>query len=124
MVYQFNCPGWNDSYIEKTERNLSTRTEEHTCSDKESAIYNHMNNCSYYSYIENLFCFNNNLFDKALFSINSFQISTKITDYAHDWNILLIKEAKWIKQKMLNLNNGLIASRFKTFSLILSFHLL
>ena len=48
VVYQFNCPGCNGSYTGKTERNLCTRTEEHTCSDKESAIYNHMSNCSCY----------------------------------------------------------------------------
>ena len=53
VVYQFNCPGCNASYIDKTERNLCTRTEEHTCSDKESAIYNHISHCSYYGYIEN-----------------------------------------------------------------------
>ena len=34
VVYQFNCPGCNDSYIGKTERNLRTRTEEHACSDE------------------------------------------------------------------------------------------
>ena len=27
VVYQFNCPGCNDSYIGKTERNLCTRAE-------------------------------------------------------------------------------------------------
>ena len=34
VVYQFNCPGCNDSYIGKTECNLCTRTEKHACSDK------------------------------------------------------------------------------------------
>ena len=84
VVYQFDCPGCNDSYIGKTERNLCTRTEEHACSDKESAIYDHINNYSYYSYIENLFRFNNDSFDKALFSINSVQSNTKVIDSAHD----------------------------------------
>ena len=49
VVYQFNCPSCNDSYIGKTERNLCIRTEEHACSDKESAIYDHINICRYYS---------------------------------------------------------------------------
>ena len=111
VVYQFNWPGCNDSYIGKTEHNLCTRTEEHACSDKESAIYNHIYNYSYYSYIENLFHFNNDLFDKALFSINSVQSNTKALDSAHDWNDLLIKEALLIKQKMPKLNNGLKASK-------------
>ena len=80
-------------------------------SDKGSAIYDHMMNCSYYSYIENQFRFNNDSFDKALFSINSVQSNTKIIDSALDWNILLIKEALLIKQKMPKLNNPLKASK-------------
>ena len=99
------------SYISKTECNLCTRTEEHSCSDKESAIYAHISNCSYYGYIENPFRFNNDSFDKALFSINSIQSSTKVIISAHDWNILLIKEVLLIKQKMPKLNNGLKASK-------------
>ena len=49
VVYQFNCPSCNDSYIGKTERNLCIRTEEHACSDKESAIYDRINICRCYS---------------------------------------------------------------------------
>ena len=44
VIYQFDCPGCNDSYIRKTERNLCTRTEEHACSDEGSAIYDHIKN--------------------------------------------------------------------------------
>ena len=84
LFYQFDCPGYNDSYIGKTVHVKNKRTDEHVCSDKESAIYDPINNCSYYSYIENLFCFNNDSFDKAIFSINSVQSSTKVIDSAHD----------------------------------------
>ena len=52
VAYQFYCPGCNNSYIGKTEQNLCTRTEEHDCSDEGSVIYDHIKNCSYYSYIE------------------------------------------------------------------------
>ena len=48
--------------------------------------------------------------------------NTKIIESAFDWNILLIKEALLIKQKMPKLNNSLKAS--KELKLILSFHLL
>ena len=106
VVYQFNCSGCNDSYTGKTESNLCKRTEKHVCGDEGSAIYDHINNCSYYIYIKNLFHLNSDLFDKALFSINSIQINTKIIDSTHDWHILLIKEAFLIKQKMPKLNNG------------------
>ena len=111
VVYHFNCPCYNDSYIGKTERNYTQDQKKHAFSDEGSAIYNHIKNCSHYSHIENLLCFNNNSFDKALFSINSVQSNTKILDSAIDWNILFIKEARLIKQKMLKLNNGLKASK-------------
>ena len=97
--------------LAKTGRNLWIRTEEHACSDKKSTIYDHISNCSYYSYTENLFHFNNDSFDKALFSINSVQSNTKVIDSAHDWNILLIKETLLIKQKMPKSNNGLKVSK-------------
>ena len=93
--------------LAKTGRNLWIRTEEHACSDKTSTI----SNCSYYSYTENLFRFNNDSFNKALFSINSVQSNTKVIDSAHDWNILLIKETLLIKQKMPKSNNGLKVSK-------------
>ena len=70
-----------------------------------------MSNCSYYSCIGNLFRFNNDSFDKALFSTNSVLINTKVIDPTHDWNILIIKEAVLIKQKIPKLNNGLEASK-------------
>ena len=58
-------------YFWQKQTNLCTRTEEHALSDRESSIYDHINNCSYYSYIENVFLFNIDPFDKVLFSINS-----------------------------------------------------
>ena len=83
VVCQFNCPGCNDSYIGKIECSLCTRIEEHGCSYKESVIYDHVNNCKDYGYIENLFCFNKDSFDKALLSINSVQSNTKVIDSTH-----------------------------------------
>ena len=84
----------------KTQSNLCTRTEEHACNDKESAIYNHINNCIYDRYIQNLFRFDNDSIDKTLFNINSVKINTKVLDSAYNWNILLIREALFIKQKV------------------------
>ena len=50
---------------------LCTRKEEQACSGKESVTCDHINNCSYYGCIENLFCVINDSFNKALSSINS-----------------------------------------------------
>ena len=55
---------------------------------------------------ENPFRFNNDPFDKALLSIKV-QSNIKVIDSAHNWNILLIKEALLNNQKMPKLNNGL-----------------
>ena len=63
LVYQFNSTGCNNSYIGKTEENVCTRTEEYALYDEESAICSHIGNCSYYSYIEKFFRFNNDSFD-------------------------------------------------------------
>ena len=109
VVYWYNFPGCNDSYIGKAQRNLCTRTEEHACNDKESAIYNHINNCTYDGYVKNLFRLHNDLFDKTLFSIKSVKSNTRVKDSAHNRNILLIIEVLFIKQKKPKLN-GLKAS--------------
>ena len=72
-VNLFNCPGCSDSYIGKTGCTLWTRTDEHDFGD-----YNYIDNCSYYGYIQNLFHFNNDSFDKILSSINLVQSNTKV----------------------------------------------
>ena len=79
VFYQFNCPGCNDSYTEKIERNLFARTEEHACSDKEIVIYNYNNNCNYYDYIQNLFRFNNDYLRKCYLSIKIHLIKHYLT---------------------------------------------
>ena len=63
LVYQFNSTGCNNSYIGKTEENVCPRTEEYALYDEGSVICSHIGNCSYYSYIEKFFRFNNDSFD-------------------------------------------------------------
>ena len=46
-----------------------TYAEEHFCRDNENAICSHINNSSYYGYIQNLLCFNNDFFDQYFKSI-------------------------------------------------------
>ena len=111
LVYQFNSTGCNNSYIGKTEENVCTRTEEYALYDEGSAICSHIGNCSYYSYIEKFFRFNNDSFDLELYCINSIQSNNKIIDSALDWNILLLTEALLIKQRTPKLKNGLKASK-------------
>ena len=40
--YKFLCAGWNACYIGKTSRHLSTRVREHLSRDKNSHVYQHL----------------------------------------------------------------------------------
>ena len=111
VVYRFSCPGCRSSDIGKTERNLATRIEEHACTDKASAIYNHINSCSGYEHLKNVLRINNDRFSPSEFDIVSVGDNTDIIDSASNWNILLIKEALHIKRWKPDLNNGLKASK-------------
>ena len=111
VVYQFNCPGCNKRYIGKTERNLCTRTEEHASTDKDSAIYNHLRTCTNYNHLKDLFSFGNDSFNEIQFDAKEVQNNNEIVDSAHNWNVLLLKEALLIKQKNAELNIGIKASK-------------
>ena len=45
IVYKFCCPGCSNNYIGKMERTLVERKNEHAFKDKNSVVYNHINNC-------------------------------------------------------------------------------
>ena len=111
VVYQFNCSGCNKRYIGKTERNLCTRTEEHTSTDKDSAIYNHLRTCTNYNHLKGLFSFENDSFNEIQFDTTEVQKNTEIIDSALNWNILLLKEALLTKQRNPELNIGIKASK-------------
>ena len=44
-MYEFICPGCNDNYVGKTERTLHERCVEHACNDKDSVVFDHLNEC-------------------------------------------------------------------------------
>ena len=60
LIYEFTCPGCNESYIGKTERNLNTRLKEHLDPAK-SAISKHLTDCDNANYLINI----NNLYDSV-----------------------------------------------------------
>ena len=62
-------------------------------------------------YIKNLHCIGNKLFDAYAYDINSIQENTNIIDSGKNWNILLLKEALYIKLKKPILNSGSKASK-------------
>ena len=54
IVYKFCCPGCSNNYIGKTERTFSERINEHAFKDKNSVVYNHINNCDEVKYLVDL----------------------------------------------------------------------
>ena len=120
VVYKFNCPGCQSAYIGKTDRTLFVRTHEHAISDKESAIYKHLRTCDHLIFIRNLCKLPDTLntdivpppvsYDKEYFT-QVVRDNTTILDYDNNWNLLLYKEAYFIKRLAPSLNNGLKSSR-------------
>ena len=89
------------------ERTLHERCDEHAWNDKDSAVFNHLNE---FNGAQHMFdigkltpsLFTNNLIDHELdlrsTRINLVQMNTQITDRHKNWNILLFKEAIKIKK--------------------------
>ena len=115
LVYKFNCPGCNSSYIGKTERTLHERTAEHAYENKkneeQSAIYEHISTCPNYDHIQNMFATLNNDIMINKFNISQIRNNTIIIDKANNWNVLLFKEALYIRRQRPSLNCGLKASK-------------
>ena len=117
MVYRFNCPGCAASYIGKTERTLHERSIEHAWTDKNSAIYTHINQCEGVRHINNIMFIDDSLIsdisisekDKRDRNVNIVQSNTRIIDAHKNWKVLLIKGALKIKELKRILNNGLKA---------------
>ena len=123
VVYKFVCPGYNSSYIGKTERTLSERITEHAWSSNDSAIKFHRDSCDAFN-DNDILCIHNmslSLFSDTWFSdavsdnqralrIELVQNNTTIIDRHNNWNILNFKEALKIKELKPCLNSGLKAS--------------
>ena len=82
VVYHFKCAACNACYIGETSRHYQTRIKEHLSTDKNSAVFKHLNNNN------NLAC--KNACDDKCFSI---------LDKADSRFKLRIKEAAYIKQQ-------------------------
>ena len=120
LIYEFTCPGCNESYIGKTERNLNTRLKEHLDPAK-SAISKHLTDGDNANYLINI----NNLYDSVFDSdsqtgdsphysfTNIIQNNTRILHSLKfsNSNLLLFLEALHIKFKKPELNSGLKASK-------------
>ena len=116
IVYKFCCPGCSKSSIGKTERTFFERINEHAFKDKNSVVYNHINNCDGLKYLVDLLNIDQvqterDKFDEKILSVTTVKENISIIDRARRWDILLFKEALHIKEKNSTLNNGLKASK-------------
>ena len=95
------------------------RSIEHAWTDKNSAIYTHINECEGVRHINNIMFIDDSLIsdvsisekDKRDRNVNIVQSNTRIIDAHKNWKVLLIKEALKIKELKPILNNGLKASK-------------
>ena len=113
VVYRFQCPGCSAEYIGKTDRNLHERCLEHSYR-KDSAICSHLLSCELFNDINKMLLFDQkplNKKEQKVYFLNTITDNIKIIDSSEKWNILLIKEAIYIKKHSPILNNGLKASR-------------
>ena len=116
VAYEFICPGCNDNYVGKTERTLHERCVEHAWNDKDSIVFNHLNECigvqhmfEIVKLIPSLLTNNiiNDEFNLRSSHVNLSQMKTRIIDGHKNWNVLLFKEKIKIKEIKPTLNTGL-----------------
>ena len=108
IVKSQSCIYW------KTERTFSERIIKHAFKDRNSVVYNHINNCDEVNYIVDLLNIDQvqidrDKFDKKIYSIAAVKENITIIDTARRWDILLFKEALYIKEKNPAPKNGLKA---------------
>ena len=118
VVYEFICPGCNANYVGKTERTLHERCAEHAWDDKDSVVFNHLNECIG---VQHMFeidkvtpsLLTNNIINDEFHlrssRINLVQMNTQmkwiwIIDRHKNWNVLLFKEGIKIKEIKPRLN--------------------
>ena len=120
VVYEFICPGCIANYVGKTERTLHERCAEHAWDDKDSVVFNHLNECIGVQHLLEIgklapSLLTNNIiddeFDLRSSHINLVQMSTQIIDCHKNWNVLLFKEVIKIKEIKPTLNNSLKVSK-------------
>ena len=116
VAYEFICPGCNDNYVGKTGRTLHERCVEQVWNDKDSIVFNHLNECigvqhmfEIVKLIPSLLTNNiiNDEFNLRSSHVNLSQMNTRIIDGHKNWNVLLFKGKIKIKEINPTLNTGL-----------------
>ena len=118
VVYHFSCPGCDAKYIGKTERTLFERTNEHSWTDKNSAIKKHIDCCPGFQHILDIksidiSSLNEKNYKKEVIAKDQVmhtelvRSNICVIDKSDNWNLLSIKESLKIKECRPSLNIGL-----------------
>ena len=99
VVYEFKCPGCHANYVGKTESTIWERTHDHSWSQKDKPIYQHLSCCAGFQYhlsiskYNRLFTDNNQtqIVNDTDFLIETVTDNIKVIDKASRWDLLLIK---------------------------------
>ena len=111
VIYEYSCPGCAEKYIGKTESTLFNRTKEHAWCQKDSAIYQHFEQCDGWSHIKGLLSMDDVDTDRRELQISTVRENTKVIRRADNWQTLAFKESLAIKDRKPSLNNGIKAAK-------------
>ena len=114
LIYRFTCPGCNEKYVGKTDRNIITRLHEHG-SRIDQPLHIHLTNCDKFGDIitvMQLSNMNNSVVpvNRKEHHLNAVMNNFSIADFCNNWSQLLFLEAYYIKIFQPKINEGLKAS--------------
>ena len=107
VIYEYTCPGCSKKYIGKTESTLFNRTKEHGWKQKDSSVHKHLQTCSHWNHIRDMFQIFGEDVDAMQFQVNAVRTNTKIIGRSRNWLQLAFLEALAIKEFKPELNKGL-----------------
>ena len=121
------CPGWGEKYIDKTEKCLISRMNEHGKQENES-MFKHLSECEMFKETCNLYAFPSvyNEQDQNEISLTSHILSAvlqnqKILDVNYNLSKLLFLEACYTKKHNPVINHDLKASK-KNFCCLIDYN--
>ena len=114
VIYCLTCPGCNEKYIGKTDRNFLTRLHEQGSRD-DQPLYQHLTKCEDYNGIVNLIKLPDTnsttvAVDKKEYMLQAVLIHLRLVDSWRNWSQLLFFEAFYIKTLAPKRTDGLRGS--------------
>ena len=113
VIYKVTCPGCNEDYIGKTDRNLVTILNKHACCEHQP-MYQHLSQCEHFSHIIDLLILPD--IDASTTEINNKQhfINAVISNFCvldtcSNCSQLLFLKALYIKNFAPKVNDGMKA---------------